>query len=686
MLATLKLYNKNISPKNLPIFESEEDRETFFSDYDKIYQNISYNGTRNIRLKLNSIESNLEYYNYAVIEWTINGKQVKYYCFIDGTAFVNDNVAEIYLTLDYVTTFYFDIIFRQFIIKQKTMNTKQDKYFPISNKLPSVYEKKVVKDFSYKFNIKDTKLGNISLNIKFLLISIAENENTGDFTIYENGVTKNICLIFPLLYQDGEKYTEFLKAYPSNKFALAVNNKVYFYGYGDRNSTGKIYFSSLETIMNKFQGEILNVSVIDNLFNTHFVEDGLDRQDDNNLMFQDAPENTELLIYHNLNNNNIYISLLSGKNAIDTSYDTSYDLEPSGEDFNTFFFITERISKDVTISQNVNKNMINRNYRYYSIINNSSSLLNQFSLYDFSYNDMKSDTFDICVNISIDPVFPNPYILQIYLKGNQVENEIVRPNKEELRYIKVDNKASSVQFSQTAWSEYVVNNSASVMDSLNTKHQYDLQEANLKRDQGQYSAIANAVGGVANAGIGLWTGNPVSVSGTIQGVTNAITSIISTEYAYRIAENNIEKEKALLQISYNDVKAKPNNYYNFGVGNNFDTLIPKGLSFVEESVIEVTRDIIKSYHMEYGYKIDYIYNSEGLSDFKTLNDVLDMFQDPNQYVFIRLESDFVVDNIPIFARSILRRIFADGVKFYNKGRLMTISRRTYGTYIEDEDF
>ena len=86
------------------------------------------------------------------------------------------------------------------------------------------------------------------------------------------------------------------------------------------------------------------------------------------------------------------------------------------------------------------------------------------------------------------------------------------------------------------------------MDSLNTKHQYDLQEANLKRDQGQYSAIANAVGGVANAGIGLWTGNPVSASGTIQGVTNAITSIISTEYAYSIAENNIEKEKALFML------------------------------------------------------------------------------------------------------------------------------------------
>lgn len=683
MLATLKLYNKNISPKNLPIFESEEDRETFFSDYDKIYQNISYNGTRNIRLKLNSIESNLEYYNYAVIEWTINGKQVKYYCFIDGTAFVNDNVAEIYLTLDYVTTFYFYIKLNEFNIRQISISQVKNENILIKNRVNSIYEKNNITDFIFKFKPSDTALTPSDLTVKFLCITIADDVET-DYPIYVNNATKSTCLIFPYFYSASNDFDKKFKTYNELDFLGVELFKVYF-TFNSRSGNNIIKTCSLKSILDTFDGKIKNISIIDNFFHTEYIEKSLAHTEQgeiyNNSFWKDVTSTTDLVICWNADDGNFYVNLAS-----DYIGDTSYYFKQhtTGYDDTGFVFFTDRIVKRVTFDDNLDKSIIKRYYKYYEIVNNSGSVMSQFSLNDFNIEEVKSDRFAISADIIVDPVFPNPYYINVFLQEMSAPFDYIYPINEDLKNIKVNNKANSIVFSQTAWGEYVVNNSASVMDSLNTKHAYDIEEANLKRQSGLIQTAASLAGGVSNIGAKYWLDNDFAVSGAISGGVNALNSILSTVYSYRIAENNIEKENALLQISYNDIKSKPNNYYNFGVGNNLETLAVSGISFVEYIPTEYCRGIISNYHMEYGYNIDFILATNGTP--LDLNTIIKTFVNENEYCFIRLESDFVIKDIPLFARKMLSDAFKDGIKFYPKDKLLNISDSSYSSYISTNDF
>ena len=179
MRVNLYLFKKDISPKNLPIFTSAEDRETYFSESnaDKVYKNISYNGTRNIRINENAFEANLDYYNYARINWT-DKEDVghNYYCFIDIVKYVNDNVSELQLTLDYVTTYYFDIKLKEFNIEQCTMRDnpfsrrgiKGDENFRVyfENKCGCIYKPFASKPLFHKVDV-----GNPDYSLKWLLIN-----------------------------------------------------------------------------------------------------------------------------------------------------------------------------------------------------------------------------------------------------------------------------------------------------------------------------------------------------------------------------------------------------------------------------------------------------------------------------------------------------------------------------------
>lgn len=670
MRVNLYLFKKDISPKNLPIFTSKEDRETYFSEAnaDKAYKNISYNGTRNIRINENSFEANLDYYNYARINW-IDKEDVEhnYYCFIDIVKYVNDNVSELQLTLDYVTTYYFDIKLNEFNLKQCTMqDSMQDRrgieadenyrvYF--ENKIPCVYKPSKAIPLCH-----DIKLPNASYKLKWLIVNIApSSEDTAE--VYENNGTRVISIITPAIY-DNDPTTHY-------KGIIAYIKD------GDN-----IKRWDITSILNYYNGRILNISVIDNPFV------------DTEIKVLDGDEDLPTT----LRNDVIYVKKIVDNEAFNTYYVyISKDLQLpitkfsylilSQDDNHAFVYMRSPINYSIFFYTNgvVWRPDVSADYKYASLIKNGNEEVLQFSPQDFEMTE-NSDETRISIRVNVDPIFPNNLMINI-LRGG------VEPLNKKLKNVIIPPSVSGIQFDQTKWGEYYVQNSASVNDGLATKHKYDLENANKQREASHIQGALSFAGGATGSLMGvLGAGND---AGLFKGVGQAISSgfalasnITATEYAYQIAENNIQKEKELLQLSWNDIKASPNSMYNYGAGNNIISMIDYGYVLYIMEPVDMNNADMKKYHMIYGYKINRKFAAQDETKFKGINDIMLAYENKNdtitdiKYKFIRLESDFVIDNLPLTVRKMLKEIFADGVKFYNKDNMLISVNPSFNNYIE----
>lgn len=675
MRVNLYLFKKDISPKNLPIFTSPEDRETYFSasNADKAYTNISYNGTRNIRLNANAFEANLDYYNYARINWTDKeGVERNYYCFIDIVKYVNDNVSELQLTLDYVTTYYFDIKLNEFTLKQCSMQDSMgnrrgieaDENYRVyfENKIPCVY--KPSKEIPL---CHDIELPDPSCKLKWLIVNVAPSSSDSNLEIYTNNGTEVISIITPVVYDSD----------PSTIFRTT------FAYVRDSDNTDKL--CDINSILNYYDGRILNISMIDNPFY------------DKEIRVLDVDEELPASLRENL----IYV-----KKIADTSALNQYAVYiPENLQLPFTKFSHNIVSKDdnkafVYMQSHINYSIffrekgviwtpnVSTDYKYASIIKNGNEEVLQFSPQDFEMTD-GSEKARISIKVNVDPIYPNNLMINLF-------RDDVEPLNKKLKNVIIPPPISGIQFDQTKWGEYYVQNSASVNDGLATKHKYDLENADKQRTSSHIQGALNFAGGGASAMTGLLGAAMMeNEAGLFKGAGQAISSVINyaanitaTEYAYQIAENNIQKEKELLQLSWNDIKASPNSMYNYGAGNNIISMIDYGYVVYIMEPVDMNNVDMKKYHMIYGYKINRKFAAQDITKFKSINDILLAYENKNKtitdikYKFIRLESDFVIDNLPLTVRKMLKEIFADGVKFYNKDNMLISVNTSFNNYIE----
>ena len=673
MRVNLYLFKKDISPKNLPIFTSKEDRETYFSESnaDKTYKNISYNGTRNIRINENAFEANLDYYNYARINWTDKeGVARNYYCFIDIVKYVNDNVSELQLTLDYVTTYYFDIKLNEFNLKQCTMqDSMRDRrgieadenyrvYF--ENKIPCVYKPSKAIPLCH-----DIVLPDASCKLKWLIVNIAPS-SSDTFEVYRNNGTEVISIITPAVYD-------------SETSAIRVTNAYI----RDTDNTDKD--CDISSILRNYDGRILNISMIDN----PFVDTEISVLDTD----QELPTtlgNSRIYVKKSLDlEKGIFYEVYIPKNLRLPTTRFSYLISTKGES-NAFVYMLSHIDYAIFFRTNGVAwiNDVSVDYKYASLIKNGNEEVLQFSPQDFEMTE-NEQYGSVSIKISIDPIYPNNMMLTFKRDG-------VEPLNKKLKNVLIPAPISGIQFDQTKWGEYYVQNSASVNDGLATKHKYDLENADKQRTSSHIQGALNFVGGGASAMTGLLgAGMMENEAGLFKGAGQAISSVFNyaanitaTEYAYQIAENNIQKEKELLQLSWNDIKASPNSMYNYGAGNNIISMIDYGYVLYIMEPVDMNNADMKKYHMIYGYKINRKFAAQDETKFKGINDIMLAYENKNdtitdiKYKFIRLESDFVIDNLPLTVRKMLKEIFADGVKFYNKDNMLISVNTSFNNYIE----
>lgn len=670
MRVNLYLFKKDISPKNLPIFTSAEDRETYFSESnaDKAYKNISYNGTRNIRINENAFEANLDYYNYARINWTDKEDvEHNYYCFIDIVKYVNDNVSELQMTLDYVTTYYFDIKLNEFTLKQCSMQDsmenrrgiKDDENYRVyfENKIPCVYKPSKAIPLCHDITLPDA-----SCKLKWLIVNIAPSSDD-TFEVYRNNGTEVISIITPVVYDSETSGMRFTRSYIR-----------------DTDNTDKD--CDISSILKNYDGRILNISMIDNPFlDTEIAV--LDT--DENL--PDTLGQNRIYVKKSLDlENGIFYDVYIPKNLRLPTTKFSYLIKVKGES-NAFVYMLSHISYSIFFRTNSVAwlNDVSYDYKYASIIKNGNEEVLQFSPQDFEMTE-NEQYGSVAINLNIDPIYPNNIMIKFSRDG-------VEPLNKKLKNVIIPPPISGIQFDQTKWGEYYVQNSASVNDGLATKHKYDLENANKQREASHIQGALNFAGGATGA-LATVLGTEKD-AGLIKGVGQAIQSgfalasnITATEYAYQIAENNIQKEKELLQLSWNDIKASPNSMYNYGAGNNIISMIDYGYVLYIMEPVDMNNVDMKKYHMIYGYKINRKFAAQNEANFKGINDIMLAYENKNdiitdiKYKFIRLESDFVIDNLPLTVRKMLKEIFADGVKFYNKDNMLISVNPSFNNYIE----
>lgn len=663
MRVNLYLFKKDISPKNLPIFTSPEDRETYFSESnaDKVYKNISYNGTRNIRLNANAFEANLDYYNYARINWTDKEDvEHNYYCFIDIVKYVNDNVSELQLTLDYVTTYYFDIKLNEFNLVQLTtkndmknrrlLNGNTFERFNFENKYPCKYTKSI-ENIAVLPTPQFTKRKYI---LKWLLINASIIDSDNESLIYENNGTRVICIPFPVVMDISIFGNE--RQYIKDCPLKIVDNDT-------------VYTVTLDDIFSKYAGRILNISMIDNYFDVPIKEDSFATSSD---------VNDDIII----TGKEVFISHIIFNRA-----------EVQGKEIP---FLTAPIFNNSSNMKAIRFIVDNRGfYQFYKIVKNGNEEVVNTDIEDIDYlkntSEVEND-IGFTLALSVDPIFPN----NIKIEFGKRDNDNIMFN-EILRYIITPPAISGIQFDVSKWSEYFIQNSASVNDGLATKHKYDLENADLQRTSSHIQGALNFAGSGASAMTGLLGGVIMENEGgfskgagqAITAVTSYASNITATEYAYQIAENNIQKEKAMLEISWNDIKNSPNVMYNYGSGNNILSYIETAYQLCYYKPTDQTKEDVRNYHMQYGYKINKKYCNKSGNEGMKLNDIMLLYEDVNNtindinYKFLRFESDFVIDNLPLTVRKMLSEIFKDGVKFYNKTNMNIVVGENFNNYIPE---
>lgn len=619
MYVNVTLYKTKLSTTDTMVFSSKEEQTEFFNGLTKLdLGQCSFNGKRTIRINGNYFMLNIGGYNYIKIYYTDgSGNERTYYAFIDLFRYVNDNCCEVDVTTDYIQTYMFDIQFSQLFIEQRN-------YSLLNKNLGGVYKYKNIYPIqSYIEKLSETISGDSEIEPGIpVIICVLANTSTGELS----GAGK---IIYP--------YNRIFQT-PQDPSSLSTNSAVScFIWYGTTTSTGSNYRLpaihiepivkdqiSIYEFLNKYSQYIIDINISDTLGITNMGKDDADE-----MWFG---------YFHR--------SLISAgeKTAV------YIDWFPGGGEYVTS---QEELSYTVTIPEDIKRSLAISPY-YNCFIKRNGDQGNLVNLANMDY--------DTTLKLVLFPnIFPN-YETMI----------IIEENKDKTEVFSVGAISNNIVFNVDAWSEYKLTKSASVGDSLATKHAYDMEIANRNYKNAKNIAATNMGIGITNTlgsavtsfGKGAASGNKGGlIGGGISALSNLVTGSVNTGLAYEqelenasVAYENtkttIEQESALLQIGYDDIKNSPDTVKNLGANGFNDFALSKELKFsiYEASNIE---EIIK-YHKRFGFETAL---QTEITDLVGLHDT-----NAQDFDYIRtLNCAVISENIPRTSAEMIQKIFNSGI-------------------------
>lgn len=614
MYVNVTLYKTKLSTTDTMVFSSKEEQTNFFNGLTKLdLGKCSFNGKRTIRINGNYFMLNIGGYNYIKIYYTDgSGNERTYYAFIDLFRYVNDNCCEVDVTTDYIQTYMFDIQFAQLFIEQRNYSLDSEDLLSLSykNYYPSSIYNNVKEDYICVKDINDDD--KYEFNICVLLN--ASTEELSNLRSYAFNIPLNERAIPKVINTNNSIVCFVFPCSFKNGFISEVSNVNY------EGKVTKLTYK-LNDFISKYGANIVDVFIADTL--------------------QCVKElNNNTIVVDSLTSNYINVATLDEKTIIAINSMQSY-------------ITNEDVIKEV--EYNYHKALFRS--PYYNIYagrdGGTMSLINPYDL-------------DLSKGLKVSYAYYQD-ILPVY-------NSIVKILNTKRKYDCIFTFSPILEnflYTVDAWSQYKLTHSASVGDSLSTKHAYDMEIAERNKDNAKSIAstkfgtnltesIFGAItGGIAGGAKGGAIGGAAIGTSIIDGIVKSATAgatyvqeLENADVAYKNTLTTIEQESALLQIQYNDIKNSPatvNNMYSGG------TYVYGVNSVIKLNLLEPNNiaEIIK-YHKRFGFETSL---QTEITDLAGLHDT-----NAQDFDYIRtLNCSVISENIPRTSAEMIQKIFNSGI-------------------------
>lgn len=621
MIGQLDIYSLKLTPDNTLYFNSVEEQTAWFDENVAVtVPEVSFNGSRAFSFSSNYLDMLFSKYNY--VRYKLNDKYV--YAFIENILYNNDNSCSLKISIDLVQTFFFDI--QNSVVTSNIRNKTEDtnyfkQYRPYTNKYqPDDFNSYNVGNFAQFDEKYKLYCGFILVNCDPKLTPIF-SEGAG---VTDNGYPFPVsCFAFPVFYNLNT----------INPFFGDEKVKVDFFQPGSEDVV--TYYVDSANLLTKFINE----------FSAYIINIGITFNPIAGLKYNGA-------------DNIIGEPFYSGINKYtDSSGLEHIILQISNNEY--------KYSQEYNLTEylkNIPLSLLRNPYVYIRVGTDTESI--ELNLLDFfNYEDITTDSFILKIEYFTSCLYPFMTNLIFYLND--------KPITDRNAYFNLT-ASVPIPYEQSAWAQYYANNRASVNDGLATKQKYDTErlDNNLNRDtkiannnlsSGAISAGLSLVGGVADAvasiaSFGGSGGLGSSIAGGVSGVINSTfnyqNQMLSAETDYSNGMLELEKERALLQISWNDKKSAPSAFSN--LSSSLSLLYNKGPQCIEIDIyIAKNIDDIINYHKIYGYVLNRM----------SVNPLQDI-RKHTVFDFISFNEITLGLELPQFYISKLEQMFESGVRFW----------------------
>lgn len=599
MIGTLDLYSLKLSPDNTMFFANKEEQTEWFDNKRaKSIENISFNGSRPFRFSSNYLEATFMKYNYC--RYKFGNRYV--YAFIENIIFGNDNMCELVVSIDMTQTFFEEL--KTAIAKSNVCNTtEKDSYFstykPFTNKMaPSDFNSYNLGCLS-KSNYADWIGGFMLVNID-PKIKNASSATDVAYGLTDNGVPSSVmCIALPIKYN---KTTKTLQA-PQQVYLGTSGSSLLVSGAGN-----------LFSLLDKYASYIADgcIGITFEQLDPQLYWGGSDYifYNTNNMQVIDLPEMTAwkwLIIQEN-----------------STSNKWTFDLKN---------YLT-----------NIPLPLRRNPYVYIRVGNDSESI--ELNLLDFYNDEAVEETMILEIEQFTSCIYPFQTNLQFKYNGRPIADRNVMFNL---------TTTDPVPYSASAWQQYYSQNKATVNDGLATQQAY--QSAQLRNNLGTSlvnTGINTIMGGVS------WTKKLGQISARsfktqqaqVGMFTEASQGVLGAVTQYANSKLEMQKDKALQQIGWNDIKSSPSSFSN--VSSNISAKYRNGMQGIEVDIyIAKNIEDIKTYHKQFGYVVNRMQNTP-FTEFKK----------HDNFDFISFNEVTLALELPQYIIGLLEEQLESGIRFW----------------------
>ena len=570
MLGTIDLYKLALTPNDTLYFDSVNDQTDWFDNQEHLsIDNISFNGARAFQIDGNYLDL---IFNYNYVRYKLNDRYI--YAFIENIDYANDNCATLNISIDLNQTFLAEL---QTAISTSNIGnvTKKDSYFstykPYENKYPvdeyeSYHLGKLNPNAGISVSGHEILCGYILLNIDPMLevyvpIADGSTKKIGWVLTDNNYVTPCSCLAFPIQYDLTDRIF---------RSVTYMNCKI-------NNTDTDIIGSNLLTTFMLTYGSYM----VDKCIGITFEK----------IANIELAGNQENGYYLNLDSNNCVI--------VNDVLSEPHEQGHYPVEIGNLLVIKKNNTKNIvtfnlnTYLSNIPLPLIRSPYVYIRIGNDSEYIT--LNVLDFLNSIAINKPLTLKVEYFTSCIYPFVTNIVFFINDRPITDRNA-----------IFNLITSepVPYKISAWENFYANNKASVNDGLATAQKYGRKESLLRLG-------GDLIGGAIDTATiltpftkkGKLSSRRLSDKEVYSAGTGAISTIINAGINYANSELERQKEKALLNISWNDIKSQPNEFSN--VSSNLTSKYNKGPQCIEVDIYiaKNINDII-NYHKQYGYKVN----------------------------------------------------------------------------------